>query len=190
MLKTIGQHVCNNTGNGALIEKSGHPPAKSLYDVNSKKNPFLGSGYYFWDYNIEMARYWGKNHYNNSYYIFQAEINCEENVMLDLVGNRRHIEWIIKLMQVFSSKNSNSARWSVGKFIEFLKEISQTDEKYKDILPYKSIRAVDHRATIPNVQYSFDESSSSFITMNPRIIVCIIDISPATLTNFKLIETK
>jgi hypothetical protein len=189
MVKLIGHHACRNTGNGLQIEKSGLPIAVSTYNPTNSKNPFLGSGYYFWDYNIRMAKYWGKSHYDNKFYIFQADIPYNENTLLDLVGNRQHIEWLVDLMDDFKEANEGNAHWNIGTFIEFLKEIAE-EEGYSDVFPFKSVRAIDHSASIPNVEYYFDGQSKAYITLNPRIIICIIDANPLTLQNLKLIYQK
>ncbi len=119
MIKLIGHHVCKNTGNAKQIEKRGYPIAFSEHNPDSKKNPFLGSGYYFWDYNKGMAHYWGKQHYHNSYYIFEASIPYNDSIILDLVGNRQHMEWFVGIMEDFKEANEDSKHWEIGKFIEF-----------------------------------------------------------------------
>ncbi len=186
----IGHHTCKNTGDGHLIIKNSAPIAKAIYDRYSSKNPFLGSGYYFWDNNLLMARLWGKKHYNNKYYIFQADINKADDILLDIVGNREHIQWFVKLMAIFADYNEGDKHWEIGKFIEFLKSFARDNDDYKDIFPFKGIKAVDNSATIPDVEYYFDGQSKSFINLNPRIIICVVEASPITLTNFKLIETR
>ena len=190
MIKIIGHHACKNTGDWYKIEKSGVPVAVSTYDPEKGKNPFLGSGYYFWDYNLAMAEYWGKRHYNNKYYIFQADIPYDEDILLDLVGNRQQMEWLVGLMDDFKEENENSTHWEIGKFIEFLKEIAQENSEYADIFPFKVVRAIDHSAVFPKDEYFFDGKSKGYMTLNPRIIVCVIEPNAVTLQNLKLIYQK
>jgi hypothetical protein len=189
MRKIIGHHTCNNTRNAEWIEQQGKPVALSVYNPNLRKNPFLGTGYYFWDDNIEQARYWGRQRCNNKYYIFEGDINNDESILLDLVSNRQQMRWLRTAMSNFAVYNNNNPHWEIGKFIEWLKKVSKK-EGFEDIFPFKSVRAIDHNATIPKVEYYFDEKSEGFINLNPRIIVCIIEVSLLTLTNFKLIEER
>lgn len=188
MQKIIGHHTCKNNGNGKYLEKQGLPAALSEYNKEATKNPFLGTGYYFWDFNIEMAKYWGKTHYDNSYYIFEADIPYNET-MLDLVGNRQHMKLLIDLMDELKEENEESIYWEIGKFIEFLKQLAKT-ESYTNIFPFKSVRAIDHSSKKFSQDYSFDESSRSFIDMNPRIIVCVMEANKETIQSFKLIKTN
>lgn len=188
MQNLIGHHTCINTKNSSEIITSGIPPAKAIYKPEETKNPFLGSGYYFWDYNIGQARYWGKTHYNQNYYIFEADIPYNDN-MLDLVGNRQHLEWILNLMYDFKEENEDIAQWDLATFIEFLKNTAQELDN-PSIFPFTSIRAVDHSATIPDVEYYFDAKSPNFIIMNPRIIICVISEDKNIIQNLRLKEKR
>ena len=187
MMKIIGHHACKNTGDWDKIEKNGVPTAFSTYNPENSKNPFLGSGYYFWDYNRGMAHYWGKRHYKKDYYIFQADIPYNESDLLDLVSNRQHMEWIIDLMNDFKEENEGSGHWEIGKFIAFLKKISEDNSEYAEIFPFKSVRAIDNSASFLKDEYTFYGQSKAFIMLNPRIIVCVIKPNPLTLQNLKLI---
>jgi hypothetical protein len=189
MRKIIGHHTCKNTGDGHLIEQNGVPVAKAEYNERNLKNPFLGTGYYFWDYNIEMARKWGKVHYNNKYYIFEAEINAEDTVLLDLVGNRQHQAEFKKLTADIAAYNKEKKDWPIGKVIEFLKELIAEDEANTIFFPFQSIRAEDYSVTDAKI-YRFDKGSPNYTNLNPRLLICVIDVNPNTLTNFKLMESR
>lgn len=180
MQKIIGHHTCENTGNGTWIEQQGAPVAKSHYKEGKQKNPFLGSGYYFWDYNMVMARNWGEKHYGNKYYIFQADIHSHEDILFDLVGNRQHQEAFREVVNELLAYDTKKNHWSIGAVIEYLK-------KYTDF-PFKAIRAEDR--SVWAEKYYFDDSTHRFTHLDPRNIVCITNVSPEVLTNFKLIETK
>ncbi len=187
MLKLIGHHACKNTGNGLYLQKEGLPVALSSYTPHGIKNPFLGTGYYFWDYNKEMAKWWGKKQYDNNYYIFEAEIPYNQEITLDLVGNRQHMQWLIEMMNMFMEENEECKSWSIGQFIEFLKDIRNLPE-YKDIFPYQIIRAIDH--SVKNGIFDFYPNSKEYIMLNPRIIICVINATKNTILSFKLIETR
>jgi len=191
MLELTGHHTCENQGNGKLMEKEGFPKAISVFnakaDIEKDRNAFLGTGYYFWDYNIAQARYWGRKQYGH-YYIFQSAISYDES-MLDLVGNRIHIEYFLNLMKDLSDLNPTSSKWKIGQFIEFMKELAEEDDDYKEMFPYKSIRAIDNQATISEYEFDFDGSGRSYINLNPRIMICVISLDKTVIKNFTLIET-
>jgi hypothetical protein len=186
MESTIGHHTCRDLGNFDEICASGGPLAYSEHDPETKKSPFLGSGYYFWDDNIEMAHFWGRSRCKNKYYIFEAELNCSEYVLLDLVGNRKHMKWLINAMEMLKSYNNNNPRWEIGKFIELLKRLSSENGIYKGMFPFQSVRAVDHYAKIKyKYNFSEDESRPDFIDLDPRLLICVIDKNENTIKNFK-----
>ncbi len=186
METTIGHHTCSNLGNLNKIWASGGPLALSMYNLQKKEFPFLGTGYYFWDDNIKMAHFWGETRCQNKYYIFEAELNCKETVLLDLVGNRKHMKWLVDAMELFKGYNKKGAKWEIGKFIEFLKNIKSQNEKFKDVFPFQSIRAVDHYAAI-HYKYYFSEDTSrqDFIDLDPRFLICVIEKNENTIKNFK-----
>lgn len=189
MKEIIGHHTCANDGDGKNIEKQGYPRALAKFDIKSNKNPFLGTGYYFWDYNLLQAIWWGKEHYQNKYYIFEGTIPYDENI-LDLVGNRQHMEYFGTLYEEFRNANKKlsyeNRTYGVSACIEYFK--SMGEEQF----PFKAIRAIDHNALFnkkaEDFDYLFNDTNKSFVNLNPRIIVCVID--NAILEKFELIRTK
>jgi len=79
-VKFTVQHTCNKEGGEKQVLKDF--PFLSNYEPKKNKTPFLGKGYYFWDYNLEYAKVWGKNHYTNDYFICQSEISIDHMRMV------------------------------------------------------------------------------------------------------------
>jgi len=182
-----GHHTCDNTRNASAIVKAGLPIAKAKFDPQKDENPFLGSGYYLGDYNMGMARQWGYMHCKNRYYVFEADIPYDDR-MLDLVGNRKHMEWLTNSMAEYSAENSNAGNWDISTFIEFLKEVAES-ENDPDIFPFESIRAIDHSAKIKDEdKYRFHEGEQhrGLIILNPRIIICVITDDKSIIQNLRL----
>ncbi|MDD2582996.1 MAG: hypothetical protein PHR66_13485, partial [Desulfuromonadaceae bacterium] len=61
-MKTIGHHTCSKKNGKAFILENA--PFLSEYNETGKVLKFLGTGYYFWDDNIEMAHNWGRSHFH------------------------------------------------------------------------------------------------------------------------------
>lgn len=181
-MNTIGHHTVQNLGNFKQLEQNG--PILAEYNPVNKKLPFLGKGYYFWDYNYEMALYWGKQRYNGKCYIFEGELSVQDNLFLDLVGRRQDMELFKRLMDRFKKFNNNND-WPIGKFIEFMKNLN-AQQKYNGIFPYKIIRAIDSSAKNMTKHY-FSEGKKNWIELNPRMVICLIEKNNLNLTSFKLV---
>jgi hypothetical protein len=88
---TTAQHTCLNLGSDEeIIEKS---PFIGIHNPKERKHQFLGTGFYLWDDNIEMARIWGEKHCNGSYVIVEMKVDIDPNICFDLVGNRKHMRF-------------------------------------------------------------------------------------------------
>lgn len=58
-MRIIGHHTCSQQGTISNIEKQG--PFQSTYVAEDKRqHKFLGTGYYFWDNNVNMAHAHGQ----------------------------------------------------------------------------------------------------------------------------------
>jgi hypothetical protein len=181
-MKIIGHHTCSKQGIISEIERSG--PFLSTHDEdNKKKHKFLGTGYYFWDNNIGMAHAHGQRNYKRKYYIFQAELEIEPELFLDLVGNRIDMLWFQETMERFEHLKETQ-NWTMGSFIEFLKR--------KGFFPYKAIRAVDNSID-PKEMINFVDNRVNSTNLNPVFIVCLLEIDSTivkSFTHFKTFPTE
>ena len=77
--------------------------------IFATEEPWLGEGYYFWEHEIENARYWGKKHYRNRYSIYQSSYQNTEDG-LDLVDNYEDRERLEKDYQDIKRRVSKLGR--------------------------------------------------------------------------------
>ena len=73
--------------------------------------------------------------------------------------------------------------------IDYIFEMVE-EEGIQDKFPFKIVRALDYQPTENEKPYYFDPKSKRYTFLNPRIIISVVECSPHTITNFKLIETK
>lgn len=147
-------------------------PFISLYDKEKNKFPFLGTGYYFWDYNEHSSHFWGERHYSNSYYIFEADVNIDESkdgYFLDLVGNRKHLVYFVELLNKLNLIHPEGTKGiDLCYIIEYLRKLDD-----EDIFPFKVIRAIDYISdSITGIKIAFSEGKKSYTFLNPRFIIC------------------
>jgi hypothetical protein len=163
-MKIIGHHTCSKTGNIQEIEAVG-PFISTHIEADSQSHKFLGTGYYFWDNNIGMAHSHGQKNYRRKYYIFEAELNVEDDTFLDLAGNRIDMIHFQEIMSILSEVEETK-NWTLAHFIEFLKRKGQ--------FSYRAIRAMD-TSIDPQEILKFVPDRSNFINLNPIFIVCLLD---------------
>jgi hypothetical protein len=178
-MKAIGHHTCSSESNISDIEIQG-PFFSEHDDTDSKAHKFLGSGYYFWDNNIGMAHSHGQNNYKRKYYIFEANLNSEEDLLLDLAGNRIDMLNFQEIMQKLNEIDPTTQSWTLAHFIEFLKS--------KNIFHYNAIRAIDTSITPRNL-LKFVPDRKNYINLNPIFIVCLLNKSKDIILSFNHIKT-
>ena len=183
-MKTIGQHTCKRDGGKEFVLKNA--PFEAEYNKDRELMPFLGIGYYFWDYNISQARSWGQNHYNNSFYILQTDLVVPDEEYLDLSGNRQHMDYFCQLVKRFTERGLNANRWEIGTFIEFIKGLRQKEDDYT-IFPFEIIRATDFNVKeLENYVYKFN-STKSYTYLSPRFVICIFKLEHVHLQNKQIV---
>jgi len=188
MQEIIGHHVCENRDDSEKMITRGFPKALSIYKKEELRKgnyrpPYLGTGYYFWDYNIQYSHYWGKNKIRGSYCIYEATILYNSN-MLDLVGNRQDMEIFRDYYQKFEEAKEINPKlrfdtYSIASCIEYMRELN--------LFTYKAIRAIDHTRTLKEYDYFFNGMTNNKTNLNPLIIVCLVEEDGKDLlTSFEL----
>ncbi|MDB5262657.1 MAG: hypothetical protein JWQ14_1938 [Adhaeribacter sp.] len=167
MIFTV-HHTCSNEGGRDHVLEN--VPFLSEYKPKEKKKPYLGEGYYFWEYNLDYAKVWGKINYFNQYYVCEGDVNIdhtEEGYFLDLVGSRKDLVGFVSLLSEFNLIHEEGTKGiDLCYIINYLRK--NFDE---EVFPFKVIRAVDyHNNDLHGVKISFNEDRPSYTILNPRII--------------------
>lgn len=179
MFKTIGHHTISDTKNPDKIEASG--PFKA------EGRPYLGEGYYFWDNHIELAHWWGYEHYSNSYMICESKIEASQEDFFDLVGSREDQIYLIHVREKF-----NLGSRPLGAIIDFLRELAAHDETKRKVFPFNVVRAMDvyHRSKfdLKRIILSMRSGTPLGITnLAPKMFICIFKKNNPPLRTFKVI---
>ncbi len=185
-MNTIGHHTCSSEGGR---EKAlALTPFFSPFIAIENRLPYLGEGYYFWDNNLEMAKKWGEWHYGNKYFVVESKLHLQEDLLLDLVGNRTHIMYFQKLIEKFSYYKQGRRKWELCKFIQLLKNLNDNDARYKGIFPYKIFRATDFsRMKEERFLHKFVGIKSGYTFLDPRIIICFANEESISLQDKRIL---
>lgn len=176
MATTIGHHTCNKEGGKEFV--LAEAPFRSTYNSNKDRFPFLGEGYYYWDYDLKYAKVWGKINYQNSFYIIVSNLNMPDDVYLDLVGSKLQMDYFIKLMYRFRNRGLNAKNWQLSRFIEFMKKFREKDYS---AFPFEIIRSFDFKASNDRENDFFFNDMKNFTNLTPRYIICFISKSDVFL---------
>lgn len=165
-------HTCSNAGGESHALQNA--PFLSEYKPTKGKKPYLGEGYYFWEYNLPYAKVWGRKHYNKLYYVIESDIGVDheaEGIYLDLVGNRKHLVGFVNLLSEFNLIHKEGTKGiDLCYIIDYLRE-KIPKELSEVVFPFKVIRALDyHNDDLLGIRISFNEMLPSFTILNPRII--------------------
>jgi hypothetical protein len=182
----VGHHTCSNKNGKAFVEKNA--PFRAVHDQEGGSHQFLGSGYYFWDDNEDVAHHWGNMHYRGAYFVLAARISTPNILLLDLVGNRQDMKYLRDVVEMFRDEIFPNKEPAIGSVLEFLQKING-QEGYAGIFPFKVIRAVDSSSNNPKFQspMKFVGTKSNFTMLNPRIIICLIEKKSGFLHSKQLI---
>jgi len=165
------QHTCSKDGEKEDITSK--VPFLSKYDPSKGQLPFLGEGYYFWEYNLEYAKIWGDLHYDRQYYVFESDVEIDHNVdgfYLDLAGNRKHLVGFVDLLREFELIHPEGTKGvDLCYVIKYLREACP-----EEVFPFKVIRAVDYKNSEKlgiKIDFTGRGKDPSFTILNPRIII-------------------
>lgn len=173
MIFTV-QHTCKKEGGQEFVLRN--IPFLSEYDPDHDKKPFLGEGYYFWDYNEDYAKFWGRSHYNNKFYVCEADIEVDhekDGFYLDLAGNRKHLIGFVDLLREFKLIHEEGT-----KGIDLCYIINYLRKNFpEEVFPFRVIRAVDYKNNEKagiKIDFNDKEGKRSYTILNPRIIISFV----------------
>ena len=177
----VGHHTCSDNGGKDFVLENA-PFLSPIVDKHPL--PFLGRGYYFWDYDIVQAKKWGADHYDSNYFILEGIIGTTVDNFLDLAGDRRHMEYFLNLAKRFVRQGLKAHKWKVAKLIEFLKQVNKSNP---DAFPFEIIRAQDYNI-FPDPQFRMAfRDNLGYTYLNPRYVFCLIIVNDVILSGKRII---
>lgn len=181
----VGHHTCSNSGGKEYVIT--HAPFLSEWKEplpeSSYKTPYLGTGYYFWEYDLDQAKRWGKFRYNSSFYIVEGIIHTTNDNFLDLVGDRSHMSYLLFSAVKLVKKGLIEPSWKIGELIETLKKIGENNAK---VFPFSIIRSMDYRhLTYKDVRMFRNDESYTYL--DPSHIFCLLETNELILSNKRII---
>ena len=165
--ETIGYRISIGPIKSTVLDENGQP---------NEKPPFAGDGYYFWEDNIDAARWWGDKHYNaygKDFRIFRIDLTLryDDGTFFDLIGNRAHLRLLKKLIDK-AKRYIDCSDWKLHQFISHFRYLNKKHNN--GMFDYKMIRFNDPEASQKN-QMPVLLNSSHSILINPFYIISVLE---------------
>ncbi len=136
--------------------------------VCSRKDAWLGEGYYFWEHYIDLAHWWGQFSLSNNYVVCRSYCDATYPDTFDLHNNPEHLT-LIKTLSEALAKEYPGKLITVNFVLEMLKSHS---DFAKD---FKAIRAKAERCWKYVPRLPFKKHSVAYLETVPPIQVCVLD---------------
>ena len=153
----------------------------------NKEKAWLGSGYYFWDFHIELAHWWGKKSYSlNSYIICKAFCIISPDKCWDLHNEGKHREEFNKALNALIRKGAKKNEISFSQVIEYAKINGFFNH---EAIRVNSIGAA-RKTTEIDVGFRLKFSSGNdyaYFDLFPPIQICLLNKTALSLKNYKIV---
>lgn len=139
----------------------------------SSEDARLGQGYYFWDTDIEAAKWWGESHYEGAYRVCRSHYDAHSEHYFDLVGNVQHIKILGECYHKLQQRKKED--YSIGEVLELMKcVIPEFRDTYWAIRAHPmNKRYLDSKMDIP---FAKGEDKKLFISCATRVQVCVTNL--------------
>lgn len=182
-MQTTGYHTVENRDNADYVEENGPFIAKD-------RRTWYGTGYYFWDDDIERAHNWGKEIYpGKGYMICESDLHLDDDMLLDLC-TREGIRALATLIEVLKSDPKSgygSKNQPIGITIMYLRDLNRRWPQYKGIFPFNYVRGQDFPI---GTMVEFAPGVKEKLSLNPRVQICLFEKSRVTVRSFCIIFPK
>jgi hypothetical protein len=131
--------------------------------ICTDENAWLGTGYYFWDTDIDNAHWWGKVHCRNNYLILRADAQYDDV---------EHLKIFSDLSNLLSKELHGGKRVRVSEVIEMFLEM--------DDFSFQAIRAAH---VVNGTRIFFTEKGKEFMSLQPKVQVCLFNNAALSLHN-------
>ena len=149
----------------------------------NKQNAWLGQGYYFWEYFIKNAHWWGEEVLKTDYVICQATYIRDEKC-LDLVDNQNHLEFFQEIIKIMKEQGLYKAgETTMARIIEHLRRIKK--------FPFDATRINGNGSRSPQSKYHqsiiFTPNHHASLDLCPPIQICFYSKNVLHLSNYKIV---
>lgn len=146
----------------------------------TRRDAWLGDGFYFWDSFINLARSWGEKSYHGRYMICLMVFPYIRKKIFDLTGE--DAEQLNDFRSYYKEFKKSGKKYTVPGVIEHMKRHAGLADDYI------AIRARDSRQSGPRI--FFRDFFPEYLELEPRIQICFFSNAPLAGIKYKIIHPK
>ncbi len=183
-------HTCQDSKDAVLKVRA--PFRSTARKINGKLiKPFLGDGYYFWEHNIDVAHFWGNNHYNNDYVITEY-YGLDRTNILDFNDNL-HWEYFKELQERLGTPATSKYKY-LSDWINYFRKLDK-ESKNLSVFPFNVLRSDEHMdsnskiKTIVKKVY-FVDRTPYYTIQNRLTIICVHNFQNSNMILKDIIRDK
>ncbi len=182
---SILYQTLENRDNPDKIEDEG--PFKCV-----KKSAWLGHGYYFWDYHIELSHWWGEKIYGeDNYIICKCNCNITEDNCWDLHNNGKHRKELYDALSlIIKTKIVKKAETiTVAQIIEYAKRKGFFNHEAIRIQGINSAQEITDTKNInvgSRVRFKKD-NYAAYYDIFPAIQLCLLTKFSLSLKDYEIV---
>jgi hypothetical protein len=178
MANNIIYQTLEDRDNADAVEEDGPYPCR-------RNSAWLGHGYYFWDYHIELPHWWGEKAEYSEYMICEAFCDINSDRCWDLHNEGRHQkEFNEALKLLIESKISHNNRITVSQLIEYCKNNGFFDH---EAIRMCGINSSSSQEVGVGSRLKFITGRAPYYEMIPAIQICLINRNSLSLHSYKVI---
>lgn len=157
--------------------------------ISEIESAWLGTGYYFWDYHIQLGHWWGKTRYKgNNYMICKGFCDISPERCWDLHNEGSHREEFIKALDLLIEYNvADKKNITVAQVIEYAKE--------NGFFNHEAIRALGINSATEELKsinvgarlYFTNINKKPYFDLYPAIQLCLIRRTSLSLRNYHVV---
>ena len=140
--------------------------------ICTRKDAWLGTGYYFWEQEIFYAEKWGKNAGYKNYVICESAYNYDDHCFFDLVGNPSHLKTMREFFAILEEEvfKGENIVITIPMVLDVLRNEMAEDFNFKAIRSKSEWK--NWKFTIP---FNEKRPNKEICNLCPEIQLCVID---------------
>ncbi len=152
------------------------------------QSAWLGNGYYFWDFHIELGHWWGKERYGKDKYIIcKALCDISPDRCWDLHSEGTHREEFIKALQLLIKHGvANKNKITVAQVIEYAKQNGFFNHEAIRVQGINTAKK-SNKLEVGTRLLFLDTNRAAYYDVYPAIQVCLLSKKSLSMRNYHIV---
>ena len=136
----------------------------------TRKDAWLGEGYYFWEAEVQFAHKWGINAGYKEYVVCESAYDYDNPCFFDIVGNPSHLRTMREITEELRRVMPKNCIITIPMVIKSLKIVLNDEFSFKAIRSRSEWKPWEYI-----MPYNEKRPRGELCNLNPEIQLCVID---------------